>query len=201
MTGMEKIGWGPSLQKRVCKLSTSQQGVLAAMKVNHMLDCISNTVGSRSREIIFPFHFRGVKLCLIRDWIQGWGAHTGKWEQSNRGSLGWTTLFKGRLRGQLSFYHGDCLRGEEGRGATGLIAVSDRVTEVIEPDSSERYQGKKATTFKHCSEGDSAIQRVVKRGCDISVLWAFQNSTEQDSEQADRVSVSTALSKERLQPF
>lgn len=62
------------------KESPSQQGVLAAVKVNHMLDCISNTVSSTSREIIVPFHFRGVTLRLIRDWIQGWGPHAGKWE-------------------------------------------------------------------------------------------------------------------------
>lgn len=48
--------------------------------------------------------------------------------------------------------------GGEGRRGTGLTAVSNRVTEVIEPGSSERYQGNKGTTFKHCSESDSAIQ-------------------------------------------
>lgn len=38
--------------------------------------------------------------------------------------------------------------GGEGRRGTGLIAVSNRVTEVIEPGSSKRYQGKKGTTFR-----------------------------------------------------
>lgn len=46
------------------------------------------------------------------------------------------------------------------RKATGLIAVSTlkRIIEKIEPDSSKRYQGQKATTFKPCSEGGSPVR-------------------------------------------